>query len=102
MRNQVIIDKMSLLAFMFLCTFGHSSDGFLSYEYDFIFHKICCIFYINLSIINNNITHKESAHPLGNGFSQALESRFLVPKNEACAVCLIPSHRPFFLRYGQS
>ena len=28
-------------------------------------------------------TDKESAHPLGNGFSRALESRFLVPKNEA-------------------
>ena len=29
MRNQVIIDKMALSAFMYLCTFGHNSDGFL-------------------------------------------------------------------------
>ena len=28
-------------------------------------------------------SHKESAHPLGNGFWRALESRFLVLKNEA-------------------
>ena len=56
MRNQVIIDKMGLSAFMYLCTFGHNSDGFLSCDEDFIFHKTCCIFYINLSIINNNIT----------------------------------------------
>ena len=28
-------------------------------------------------------TYKESAHPPGNEFSRALESRFLVPKNEA-------------------
>ena len=30
MRNQVIIDKMGLSAFMYLCTFDHNSDGFLS------------------------------------------------------------------------
>ena len=31
-------------------------------------------------------TDKENAHLTGNGFSQVLESRFLVPKNEAqCA-----------------
>ena len=40
-------------------------------------------------------TYKESAHPLGNGFSRALESRFLVPKNEAqCSYFHLI--RPFF------
>ena len=28
-------------------------------------------------------TYKESPYPPGNGFSRALENRFLVPKNEA-------------------
>ena len=36
-----------------------------------------------LYFINGYFTYKESAHPPGNGFSGALESRFLVPKNEA-------------------
>ena len=34
-------------------------------------------------LLRENYTYKESAHPLGNGFSRALESRFQVPKNEA-------------------
>ena len=39
-----------------------------------------------ISFWHEKNTYKESAHPPGNGFSQALESRFLVPKNEAqCA-----------------
>ena len=31
----------------------------------------------------HEFTHKESPYPPGNGISQALESRFLVPENEA-------------------
>ena len=48
-----------------------------------------CTFYdLFVSSVHDNpqlskSTNKESAHPLGNGFWRALESRFLVPKNEA-------------------
>ena len=47
-------------------------------------------YFMLLHFVVNDIskfyTDKESAHPPRNGFSQALESRFLVPKNEAqCA-----------------
>ena len=34
MRNQVTIDKMGLSAFMYLCTVGYNSDGFLSCDED--------------------------------------------------------------------
>ena len=33
--------------------------------------------------VNYYLTHKESPYPPGNGFSRALESLFLLPKNEA-------------------
>ena len=41
--------------------------------------------FIECNIMKNEFlyTNKESAHPLGNGFWRALESQFLVPKNEA-------------------
>ena len=44
------------------------------------------ILFIAFVCIKSNSANKESAHPPRNGFSQALESRYRVPKNEAqCA-----------------
>ena len=51
-------------------------------------YRLCSIIPSQKLLVPNicRPTDKESAHPPGNGFSRALESRFLVPKNEAqCA-----------------
>ena len=46
-------------------------------------------------------TNRRVNIPLGNGFSRSLESRFLIPKNEAQCSHFRPMG-PFFFRYRQS
>ena len=45
---------------------------------------------------NINVTYEESTHPLGNEFSRALESRFLVPKNEVESFWDLLTYIPIF------